>query len=309
MFAYPIATRFGKAVPKSRIYTHALPSRRVKDLIVSQLAEILWAHKLSPETLRLPATPGVPEIQIFDLTLKGDALDEDVLHAIDRAVPYPVIHRLRSDQGIAYSAAFKRPSESDSRQWVVGARFTTPFAPPPAEPPPLPVVLDLGHLYAALFAPLLPLPPRPAEPLAAHIARCETLLRLTRQIDPLAAKVRREKQFNRRVALNQQLKPLLAERAALELGLRQPAAAFPEPACWPGGPCPAEAKPAGSSSSTHPRPLDCGSPLPLSPSQPAGAGADAPPKESPEGSSFTSHSPFAAGCESESGSRLPHSMS
>ena len=216
MFIFPPSTAFGKPVPKSRIYTHALPSRRVKDLFVSQIAEILWAHKLSPETLRLPPTPGVPEIQIFDLTLKGGALDDDVLHSIDRAVPYPVIHRLRSDQGIAYSAAFKRPSESDSRQWVVGARFTTPFALPPPEPPPLPIVLDLGHLYAALFAPLLPLPPRAAEPLADHIARCETHLRLTRQIDLLAAKVRREKQFNRRVALNQQLKPLLAECAALE---------------------------------------------------------------------------------------------
>jgi hypothetical protein len=215
MFAYPTATHFGKAVPKSRIYSHALPSRRVKDLFISQLAEILWAHKLSPETIRLPATPSVPEIQIFDLTLKGGELDDDVLHAIDRAVPYPVIHRLRSDQGIAYSAALKRPSEADSHLWVVGARFTTPFAPPPAVPPPLPVALDLSHLYATLFAPLLPLPPRPAEPLANHISRCETHRRLTRQIDQLTAKVRREKQFNRRVTLNQQLKPLLAELATL----------------------------------------------------------------------------------------------
>ena len=215
MFAFPPQTAFGKPVPKSRIYTHAVPSRRVRDLFVSQLAEILWAYKLSPETLRLPATPSVPEIQIFDLTLKAGALDDDVLHAIDRAVPYPVIHRLRSDQGIAYSAAFKRPSEADSRHWVVGARFTTPFTPPLPGPPPLPAVLDLGHLYAALFAPLLPLPPRPAEPLAGHIARCEAHVRLTRQIDQLAAKVRREKQFNRRVALNQQLKPLLAELATL----------------------------------------------------------------------------------------------
>lgn len=215
MFTFPPQTAFGKPVPKSRIYTHAAPSRRVRDLFVSQLSEIVWAHKLSPETLRLPARPGVPEIQIFDITLKATALDNDVLHAIDRAVPYPVIHRLHSENGVAFSAAFKRPSEADSGQWVVGPRFTTTFVRQEKELPALPVVLDLGHLYAALFAPLLPLPPRPGEDLSAHVARCETFLRLRRNIDQLTAKVRSEKQFNRRVVLNQQLKPLQAEFAAL----------------------------------------------------------------------------------------------
>ena len=211
MFTFPPQTAFGKSVPKSRIYTHAAPSRRVRDLFVSQLSEIVWAHKLSPETLRLPARPGVPEIQIFDLTLKTAVLDDEVLHAIDRAIPYPVIHRLHSENGMAFSAAFKRPSEADSSQWVVGPRFTSSFIAQPSSVPPLPVVLDLGHLYAALFATLLPLPPRPGEELAAHIQRCESHQRLARGIDQLTARLRREKQFNRKVALNQELKPLRAE--------------------------------------------------------------------------------------------------
>ena len=182
MFAYPPQTAFGKPVPKSRIYQHAVPSRRVKELFVSQLSEIVWAHKLSPDTLHLPARPGVPEIQIFDLHLKTGVLDDEVLHAIDRAVPYPVFHRLSSEKGIAISAAFKRPSEADSSQWVVGARFTTAFSKPNQDELPLPAAIDLGHLYAALFAPLLPLPPRPGEALSAHVTRCETYLRLRRQI-------------------------------------------------------------------------------------------------------------------------------
>lgn len=215
MFFFPPQTAFGKPVPKSRIYTHAAPSRRVRDLFVSQLSEIVWAHKLSPETLRLPPRPGVPEIQIFDLHLKTSVIDDDVLHAIDRAIPYPVIHRLHSEKGIAISAAFKRPSEADSSQWVVGARFTTGFSKPKHDYPPLPTAIDLGHLYAALFAPLLPLTPRPGESLSAHIARCEAFLRLRRQIYQLTARLRREKQFNRKVTLNQQLKPLQQELSLL----------------------------------------------------------------------------------------------
>lgn len=159
----------------------------------------------------MPARPSVPEIQIFDLTIKTAVLDDDVLHSIDRAVPYPVFHRIRSEKGVAISAAFKRPSEADPSQWVVGARFTTAFAKPKPVELPLPAAIDLGHLYAALFAPLLPLPPRPGESLSTHVARCEVFLRLHRQVDKLTAKMRREKQFNRKVELNQQLKPLQAE--------------------------------------------------------------------------------------------------
>lgn len=215
MFTFPAQTAFGKVVPKSRIYTHSSPSRRVKELFVSQLSEIVWAHKLSPETLHLPARPGVPEIQIFDLHLKTTTLDDDVLHAIDRAVPYPVIHRLHSEKGTAISAAFKRPSEADSSQWVVGSRFTSAFTRPKSVDPPLPTAIDLGHLYAALFAPLLPLPARAGETLATHVSRCEAYLRLLRQIDQLTARLHRAKQFNRKVEINQQIKPLQAEATLL----------------------------------------------------------------------------------------------
>lgn len=36
MFAFPPKTVFGKTIPKSRIYAHAQPSRRIRDLFTSQ---------------------------------------------------------------------------------------------------------------------------------------------------------------------------------------------------------------------------------------------------------------------------------
>jgi len=218
MFAFPPQTAFGKTVPKSRIYSHALPTRRVRELFVSQLSEIIWTHKLSPETLRIPGTPAVPEIQVFDLILKGESLDEDVIHAIDRAIPFPIFHRLRSETGDAWSAAYKRPSEADGSQWVVGSRFTSSSLLHNSSfiLPPLPAALDLGRLYAALFAPLLPLPPRAGEDLPRHIERCEAYNRLRRQVDQLTTRLHRERHFNRKVERNRELKPLLAELAVLK---------------------------------------------------------------------------------------------
>ena len=215
MFTFPPQTFFGKVIPKTRIQAHAPASRKIRDLFTAQISEIRWAYKLSPETLHIPARLSVPEIQIFDITLKTTAIDDEVLHTIDRAIPYPVFHRLYSEKGTAISAAFKRPNAADPGQWVVGTRFTTAFKKSAAELPPLPTVLDLGHLYAALFAPLLPMPPRSGETLAAQIARCEKILRLRRQIDLLTSRLHREKQFNRKVEINQQLKPLLAEADTL----------------------------------------------------------------------------------------------
>jgi len=217
MFVFPPQTAFGKTIPKTRIYAHAAPTRRVRELFVSQLSEIIWAHKLSPETLRLPATSAVPEIQIFDVHLKAAEIDDEVLQVIDRAIPYPVIHRIRSAKGVAWSAAFKRPSEADSTQWVVGTRFRTPVVPESTAEtsPPLPTALDLSRLYAGLFAPLLPLPPRPGEDLSRHISRCEAYTRLSRSVDQLRARIARESHFNRKVELNRELKPLQAELETL----------------------------------------------------------------------------------------------
>jgi hypothetical protein len=211
MFVFPQKTAFGKIIPKSRIYAHGQPTRRIQDLFTSQVAEIRWAHKLSPETLHLPSTPGAPEIEIFDIKLKALTLDEIVLETIDRAVPYPVLHRLVSEEGVAYSAAFKRPSEANASEWVVGARFTSGFSEVGEGLPQLPTALDLGHLYAGLMGQLLPLCARPGELLGDQVGRCDRHRVLSKQVDRLSAWIRKEKQFNRKVTLNQELKPLQEE--------------------------------------------------------------------------------------------------
>lgn len=54
------------------------------------MEQIVWAYKLAPETLHLPARPGVPEIQAFSLQLKTQELDRAVLRCIDGAILFPI---------------------------------------------------------------------------------------------------------------------------------------------------------------------------------------------------------------------------
>ena len=212
MFEFPTCTIVNRPIPKSKILERARPTTRLKELLTDQIQQILWYAKLAPETIRIPATAQVPEIQIFHLQLKGTELHPDILQLLDKTIPQPIFFTIETpERKFAHSAAYKRPSEADASQWVVGSRFTSDFSPQDSTFPPLPPAIDLGHLYTALFAPLLPLPSRSGEALANHIQRCETYLRLRRQIDQLHSCLLREKQFNRKVDLNQQIKPLQAE--------------------------------------------------------------------------------------------------
>jgi hypothetical protein len=111
---------------------------------------------------------------------------------------------------------------------------------------PLPVALDLSALHDQLIRQHLPLPARPDETLREHVARVQEIHAKQREASQLKGRLQREKQFNRKVELNQRLRALLGDLS--NLGLRQPAAAFPEPACWPGCQRTAGEKPKGLSS-------------------------------------------------------------
>jgi hypothetical protein len=217
MFDFPPSTIVNRPIPKSKILERARPTTRLKELLTHQIQQILWHAKLAPETIRIPATPQVPEIQIFHLQLKGKELHPDLLQFLDKTIPQPILFTIETaERKLAHSAAHKRPSEADASQWVVGSRFTSDFIPADKLTRlPLPTALDLSRLYTALLAPLLPLTPRRAESLPDLIERCGAHQSLQRRIALLTAKVNREKQFNRRVTLNQELNTLKAELDAI----------------------------------------------------------------------------------------------
>lgn len=216
MFAYPKQAEFNRAVPKTKIYAHGRPSKRVKELFVAQVDEILWKYKLSPETIKLPPRKGINEIQVFEITLRTPQLDPAVLLAIDKAVPFPLMFQLVHVGQVRFAASWKRPSEADASKWVIEASFQTAPQPLNAKRPPLPVALDLSGLYEQLVRRHIPLPPRSGENVADHVARYNLLTAKQKSRQQLAARLAQEKQFNRKVELNAQLRTLTTELASLQ---------------------------------------------------------------------------------------------
>lgn len=215
MFAYPKQSAFGKVLPKSKVYQHAPVTRRVQQCFVDQVSSIVWQYKLSPETTNLPARAGVPEIQVFTIALKRDALNEDVVRCIDKAISFPIVYEVTFEDRIKEMAAYKRPSEADSAKWVVGDYFETDWQSADTERLPLPVSLDLAGLYEQLLRGLMPLPARNGESLKAHAERLATIRSKQRECDKLEARVNREKQFNRKVELNAELRTIKNELESL----------------------------------------------------------------------------------------------
>src|SRR5690606_15723969 len=152
---FPAQARVARVVPKSKIYEHGPVNSALRDKFVGQVEQITWAFKLAPETINLPARGGVTEIQVFDITLKAPELDEDVLRAIDRAIPVSIIFELHHAQRARMVAMFKRPSEADASKWVIDGYFAGDWLPTDSLRQPLPVALDLQGLYEQLLRSLL----------------------------------------------------------------------------------------------------------------------------------------------------------
>lgn len=211
LFDFPKSAAFGKVLPKNKIYEHGSPSAAVRQLFVRQVEQIVWQHKLGPETVNLKASKAVPEIQIFSITLKGDELKPEVLRCIDLAIPFPIIFELRFDGKVKPIAAFKRPSEADAGKWVISEYFDGDWASGDRPRKPLPMVFDLGSLYVQLLMPLMPYPARPGEDLQKRVERMERIRLKQRELERCGARLRKEKQFNRKVAINAELRDLKQE--------------------------------------------------------------------------------------------------
>jgi hypothetical protein len=208
---YPKQAAFGRPLPKSKIYEHSGANTKLKDLFVEQVEQIVWQYKLAPETINLPAKPGVPELQVFSIHLKTAELNFDVLRCIDGAVQFPIIFELSFDGRTQVIAAYKHPNESDASRWVLSDYFATAWFPSDIERVAMPLALDLGGLYEQALHRLIPSHARPQESLADLVARVELVAAKQREVEKAASKLAKEKQFNRKVEINATLRQLKIE--------------------------------------------------------------------------------------------------
>lgn len=157
-------------------------------------------------------------------------LDNAVLHTIDKAIAFPLIFELTYAGKVKVTAAHKRPSGADGTRWVVGDYFEGDWLPETAPRAPLPLALNMGILYEQLLTPLVAaqtarltapaqltdkqvdgiphIPESEQQPISleARIAQAEAIKAQAREVERIKARLSREKQFNKRVAINAELR-------------------------------------------------------------------------------------------------------
>ncbi len=217
MFGFPASTEFGKRIPKRKFYENIDITPALKRVFVEQIRLIYWRNKLATTTLSVAAGEAVTEIEVFEIRLNNPPLDEAVFRQIDKEIPYHILFVLTCDGKAQAWIGYKEPAASGSNAFKVSRYYHTEWV-PENELQFHVEGLSMDAVYENLVRQIAgeALQVKEAgESLQASVERDEKRRRLEKQITALESKIHREKQLNRRVEINVELKKLRKELLAI----------------------------------------------------------------------------------------------
>jgi hypothetical protein len=176
----------------------------------------VWRYSLSEKTLKLDASQGLKEIQVFDLYLKSATLDDAILTHLDKSIPFPILFRLYHGDKMQIRLSYKRQHEGDASKWVVEKHFATDWFSQQSPAKPLPVVLSIYALYEAFVREFLAERNQPEQQdLKSDIERVAKIESLEHKIAQLKRQIANERQSKKQLELNAQLRVLSKELTVL----------------------------------------------------------------------------------------------
>ncbi len=216
MLGLPKSTEFNKRIPKQKFYENLTVTPAMKRVFIDQIKVIYWRNKIAVTTMNLGVGDAVTEVEIFEIKLASPQLDVSVLRQIDKEIPYHIIFLLECDGKYQAWTAYKETAASGSNAFKVGTYYHTEWM--PEEELPLKVDgLDIDKVYENFVRQIAgdTLQTDSDESLKESVERDAKRQLLEKQISALQAKVRKEKQLNKQVQLNSELKALKKELESL----------------------------------------------------------------------------------------------
>lgn len=209
MLLFPKTTEFNRRIPKQKFYNHLSVSPQIKKIFVEQIAAINWTNKLAPTTLNVKSGERVTEIEVFHLLLNQKGLDERVLQLIDREIPYHILFELEYEGQIQVWIGYKEESQTRAETFKVNRYYQTDWMTKDEIHFEI-AGLNMDALYDGLIKQAAgdSLRIEANESVGVAIQRTEEKEKLEKQILALEKKLYKEKQFNRQVQLNTELKIL-----------------------------------------------------------------------------------------------------
>ena len=215
MFGFPLSSALTKPVPKQKFYENIDISPAMRRVFSEQIKLIYWRNKLAPTTLNLAAGDAVVEIEVFEVKLNVPQLDEAVLRQIDKEIPYHILFVL-TFEGKAQAWIGYKEAASGGNAFKVNRYYHTEWVPENELHFTL-GGLNMDAVYESLVRQIAGdlLQASAGESLKESVGRDEERRRLEKQIAALENAMRKEKQLNRKMELNAELKRLKKELAEI----------------------------------------------------------------------------------------------
>lgn len=219
-------------VPKKLLLDHGAPTAADKRQIQDGISEIVWVAALKPTNIGVPAFDDAVrqylEIAVLTVEFRHAAKPPRLIELIHRAIPYPLVLVTEHSESVSLSLAHKRWSQGEAGKVVIDEvrqAALNPDAPSTQEAAFLTSLAvarlpsqDLFTLYDGMLVRLAALEASritgafasPVSPESTSALRegLDLRARLERDLLLLRAKAAKEKQVNRRVELNLEIKRL-----------------------------------------------------------------------------------------------------
>lgn len=217
LYQFPQQAKVDRIIPKNKFYEQGKANSKIEQFFVNQVESVRWVYKLAASTIHLEDQDDLKEIQIFRVKSRVENLDISILSFIDKLILTPIIFEVVYRDKVKVVATYKRLNQADKRKAVTCQYYASDWLEDHNRAE-LPLYLKLADLYEHFIEQLLPLAvsgekhqDRESISLEIKLQKAEQLESLLKQFDRLKAKLRNEKQFNRRVELNKQLQDLQSQ--------------------------------------------------------------------------------------------------
>ena len=213
MLGLPKTTEFNKRIPKQKFYENLEISPELKKVFVDQVKTIYWRNKIATTTLNLAPGTDVTEIEVFEVKLSEQSLDEGMLRQMDKEIPYHILFLLEYQGKYQAWIGYKEAAASGNKAFKVNGYYHTEWLAEDELSLKL-EGLNVDAVYENFVRQIAgdKLKTEAAgESLKESVARDEQKQALQKQIATLQAKIRKEKQLNKQMQMNTELKKLKKE--------------------------------------------------------------------------------------------------
>ena len=209
MLGLPKSTEFNRRIPKQKFYDNLSVTPAIKRIFIDQIKIIYWRNKIAASTMNLAGGQSVTEIEVFEIQLNQPSLDEAVLKLIDKEIPYHILFLLTYEDKVQVWIGYKEATASGTGAFKVNRYYHTEWM--PLDKLQLPLAgLNLDAVYENYVRQIAgdALNSGSSESLKESVDREKKQRELEKKITALETKIRKEKQLNRQIEMNAELKRL-----------------------------------------------------------------------------------------------------